>query len=176
MQIDSFNHSIDTWIRALQGYSYQLLCIRPSPAGWSLGQVYMHLVADSVYYIDQIKICLINNDHAAEEASATARTMFLNNDFPDTSIEGDPSNNLVPQPQSKEKLLRDLLNVKNEMNELAILIIRSTNRGKTKHPGLGFFSGREWLQFADMHFRHHLRQKKRIDDFLNQSSRDISLS
>ena len=27
--------------------------------------------------------------------------------------------------------------------------------GKTKHPGLNYFTAKEWLQFAEMHLRHH---------------------
>jgi hypothetical protein len=54
------------------------------------------------------------------------------------------------------------------MSSAAIKITESPFGGKTKHPGLGYFSAHEWLQFADMHFRHHLRQKKRIDDFLER--------
>ncbi|MDB5279911.1 MAG: DinB family protein [Ferruginibacter sp.] len=52
------------------------------------------------------------------------------------------------------------------MNDLAARIAASKFKGKTKHPGLDYFSATEWLQFVDIHFRHHLRQKKRIDDFL----------
>jgi len=63
-------------------------------------------------------------------------------------------------------LKSSLLNVKAEMNRAAILISKSSFKGKTKHPGLHYFSATEWLQFAEMHFRHHLRQKKRIEDFL----------
>jgi hypothetical protein len=49
------------------------------------------------------------------------------------------------------------------------LITQSPYKGKTKHPGLHYFNADEWLQFADMHFRHHVKQKKKIDDFLRIS-------
>jgi hypothetical protein len=39
---------------------------------------------------------------------------------------------------------------------------------ETQHPGLYHFSANEWYQFAEMHFRHHVRQKKRIDDYLKK--------
>jgi hypothetical protein len=42
--------------------------------------------------------------------------------------------------------------------------------GKTKYPGLNYFTAKEWLQFAGIHLRHHLKQKKRIDDFLKNNS------
>jgi len=81
----------------------------------------------------------------------------------------DKDNAYLPQPNSKVQLLRDLIHIKEEMNQLAILIAETPFMGKTKHPGLNYFSANEWLQFADMHFRHHLRQKKRIDDFLKRT-------
>ncbi|MEJ7682628.1 MAG: hypothetical protein WKG06_33180 [Segetibacter sp.] len=58
------------------------MCAKPSPNSWSLGQVYMHLIDDTNYYIEQIKICVSTNDNVIEEASPGAKTMFLNNDFP----------------------------------------------------------------------------------------------
>jgi hypothetical protein len=47
-----------------------------------------------------------------------------------------------------------------------VTILKSPFHGKTKHPGLGFFNANEWLQFAEMHLRHHLKQKERIEEFL----------
>jgi len=167
MSIDDFNYTIDIWIKELEKYDFDQLCTKPSSTTWSLGQMYMHLIEDTGYYIEQIKICLSNNENATEDAAPAAKIMFANNSFPDEIIEGAPSNLYMPQPESKEQLLHSLDNIKTEMNTLAILINESLFKGKTKHPGLNYFSASEWLQFADMHFRHHLRQKKRIDDFLN---------
>jgi len=170
MLIDDFNHTIDTWIKALDEYDFNQLCAKPSSTSWSLGQMYMHLIEDTSYYIEQIKICLSNNDNATAEALPNARAMFANNSFPDEIIEGAPSNQSIPQPKSKEQLLYCLQNIKTEMNTLATFINQNLFKGKTKHPGLGYFSANEWLQFADMHFRHHLRQKKRINDFLKMGN------
>ncbi|MEP6750508.1 MAG: DinB family protein, partial [Bacteroidota bacterium] len=165
MLIDDLNNTIDGWIKALKHYSFIQLCTKPSPESWSPGQMYLHLVSDTNFYIRQIKTCISSNDNAMEEASPFAKKMFLNNDFPDAIIEGDPSNAQIPQPVSKEHLMGLMLNLKNEINAVAILISTTACKGKTKHPGFNYFSAEEWLQFADMHFRHHLRQKKRIDDF-----------
>lgn len=163
--LEAFNLAIDFWIVSLKQYNFSQLSAKP-PGSWSIGQMYMHLLADTGFYIEQIRNCLNNRDHITEEASPTVQTMFLNNDFPDAIIEGAPSNAYIAQPESKEQLMKDLLNLKEEMNRVGILISQTTIRGKTKHPGLGYFSAEEWLQFAGMHFRHHLRQKKRIDAFL----------
>jgi hypothetical protein len=166
MRIENFNATIDIWIKALEGYDSDQLTARPSPGSWSIGQVYMHLLDDTSFYIEQIQVCIANNDHANDQATPAGKTMLLNNDFPDEMLEGSPANAFMPQPESKDQLMRDLLNLKAAMNNAAILISESSFHGKTKHPGLDYFSADEWLQFADMHLRHHLRQKKRIDSFL----------
>ncbi|HEV9036934.1 MAG TPA: hypothetical protein VGQ51_09945 [Puia sp.] len=47
-------------------------------------------------------------------------------------------------------------------------MIQGPATGKTRHPGLHYFNSLEWLQFAEMHMRHHFRQKKRIDACLTE--------
>jgi hypothetical protein len=166
MPIKDFNHTFDIWIKELEQHDFVQLRAKPSSNIWSLGQVYMHLIEATKYYIEQIRICISNNDYATQEASSDAKTMFLNNAFPDEALEGSPANAYVPQPDNKEQLMNGLINLKSEVNEVAVMISESPFNGKTKHPGLNYFSANEWLQFAAMHFRHHLRQKKRMDDFL----------
>jgi len=100
--------------------------------------------------------------------------MFLNNYFPDEVLEGPPKSSHTLQPDNKEQLTNGLVNLKEELNNVGRLISTSLFNGKTKHPGLNYFNANEWLQFAEMHFRHHLRQKKRIDDFLKISVQPLS--
>ena len=111
-----------------------------------------------------------SNENALEEASPAAKTMFVANNFPDEVLEGPPSNADTPQPKSMEQLVRLLMSLKTEINRLEKLISKSRCNGKTKHPGLNYFNASEWFQFAEMHFRHHLRQRKGIDDFLKIST------
>ena len=164
-----FNNTIESWIKEIDKYDFLQLSDKPSPGSWSLGQVCMHLLQDTNFYIEQIHACITTNDHAHEEATEDGKTMLANNDFPDAIIEGAPSNAHVPQPESKEWLMARLVDVRDEMKTLRKTIQETMYIGKTKHPGLGYFSAAEWFQFAGMHFRHHLRQKKRIDEFLKNN-------
>ena len=170
MLIKDFNHTIDTWIKEIEQYDFTQLCAKPSANSWSLGQVCMHLIENTDYYIEQIKICVSNDDYAMEEASPDGKRMLLNNAFPDEILEGPPSNLDTPQPDSKEELMRCLMKLKEDIQNVEVLISKSPFKGKTKHPGLNYFNANEWLQFADMHFRHHFRQKKRIETFLKSNS------
>jgi len=170
MDVKEFNHTLDRWIEEVEQNNFVLLCTKPSPASWSLGQLSMHLIEATMFYLGQAEICLSSNDNATEEMSPEARLMFGNNAFPDELIEGPPSNADTPQPESKLKLIRDMRSLKDEVNRISTLISISVCSGKTRHPGLKFFNAAEWFQFAEMHFRHHLRQKKRIESFLKFES------
>lgn len=166
MVIASCNQILDTWIHALAHYNSKQLCTKPSQHSWSIGQLYMHLLADTNYYVEQILFCISTNEHEAEEASPFAKTIFFKNAFPDELIEGAPDNSEIQQPVNKEALMRSLWKLKEDMYRIEILISKSSFQGKTKHPGLNYFNAQEWFQFAEIHLRHHLRQKKRIDEFL----------
>ncbi|MFT3936350.1 MAG: DinB family protein [Chitinophagaceae bacterium] len=157
--------AIDTWIETLNQYSYEQICTQPLVDSWSLGQVCMHLLGDTEFYIEQALICSHNNDNANESATAAGQTMLDNNSFPNEKLQN-PANAFMPQPASKEQLIKDMLQLKAALTNASELASQTSCKGKTKHPGLGYFNAAEWIQFADMHFRHHLRQKKKIEDLL----------
>lgn len=165
--IGVLNKTIDLWLLELKYYTLDQLRIKPSSTDWSMGQVYMHLVEAANYHIEQVKACLSSDQNKLENASPEANVMFLNDSFPDAIIKGPRSNDFTPQPETKQQIIDGLVAIRNELDG-PIALMFSTRRfsGKTKHPGLNYFDAKEWLQFSDMHFRHHLRQKKRIDEFL----------
>ena len=59
-----------------------------------------------------------------------------------------------------------LLALKDEIKSLEEILLNHPKPGKSKHPGLGYFNAQEWFLFAEIHMRHHFRQKARIDEFL----------
>ena len=165
MSTTSLTHTIDVYLSCLTYYSLDQLRIQPSTESWSMGQLYEHLIWDSQFYIEQIQFCMNNNDHADEPMSASALTLFQNNALPDIRIKGNAKHATLPQPESKEFLIQALTDVRDQFQMQHSLLIQSKNNGKSRHSGLGYFNASEWYQFADMHFRHHLKQKQRIEDF-----------
>lgn len=91
MLLEDFNQIIDTWINELDKYTTAQLLFKP-PAGWFLGQLYMHLVDDTNYYMEEIKRCMATDDNTNGDKSDFAKTLFTNNSFPDAAIEGAPTN------------------------------------------------------------------------------------
>jgi hypothetical protein len=164
--LSQFNETIEKWIVYLDDYTLEMLCRRPQIESWSLGQVYIHIIGDTKYYIEQIKASLSDNMNSEKEMHEDAKAIFRNNGFPDIPLEN-PSNDLnLRQPQSKDELLQGLASIKDEINKLYFMFDFEKSSGKTEHPGFRFFNALEWLQLAEMHMRHHFRQKKRIDDIL----------
>jgi hypothetical protein len=168
MLIDDFNNAIDVWINTVEQYSFEELCRQPDEHIWSLGQICVHLINDTSWFVEQIKICLLNDENANESMTSFAQTIFQNNSFPDEKLTN-PANDNMLQPSGKEKLLEAFIQLKKDMNEVAAQIQDTASKGKTKHPGFGYFNAMEWLQFAEMHLRHHLKQKERIEKFLQRS-------
>lgn len=166
MQMEDLNKTLDFWIGELDQYDFETLCVKPSENSWSLGQVYMHLIENGRFYIEEISQCLAGNQYVDNEPSDIAKQMFTKNELPDEMIEGPEENKQTPQPPDKQYLEESMLGFKREINALAERVSTTAFAGKTKHPGLLYFGAKDWLQFADMHFRHHMRQKKRIDAYL----------
>ena len=168
MLIDDINTTIDVWISDLQHRTLQELQARPAPKSWSLGQVYRHVIEETKFYLEQVDDCMKYNDNAQGEMDGRAKIMFANNTFPNQRIVGDTlTSEKVPQPESISRLREDMLRLKQEMNECAHKVMSSETVGKTAHPGHGYFSATEWLQFAEMHMRHHIKQKIRLEEELN---------
>lgn len=170
----TLDEMIQYYINELEHYSLHEICLKPSADGWSIGQLCLHLINDTRFYLEQIKICSTTNEHANEEASSVAKKMFEDDCLPDEDMEGSAENANIPQPGGKLELIAELNHLKEEVDAAAKLISNTGCVGKTRHPGLQYFSANEWLQFAEMHFRHHLRQKKKIDSFLAEVRKSLS--
>jgi hypothetical protein len=161
--LQQFNATIDTWINFLDDLTLETLVKKPIAGSWSLGQVYIHILADTPYHIAQMKAALATEADSEEPMHANAKWMFDNNMFPNMKIEGAATDDNTPQPSSKEDLLRELIAIRADVNVVYRSNDFSKSKGKTRHPGLLFFSATEWLRFTEMHMRHHFRQKKRIE-------------
>ncbi|MBP9926551.1 MAG: DinB family protein [Cyclobacteriaceae bacterium] len=165
--IEAFNRTIDHWITQIPNYSLKELQTKSDPQSWSLGQVYRHLIEETIWYNEQIVLSLTDTKNRNEEMTDQAKAMFAANEFPDVRIIGDPLiSDKVPQPESVEQLIHDMEKLKADTVALWQKI-RADTEGKSKHPGLGYFTALEWFQYMEMHMRHHLRQKAKLDAYLN---------
>ena len=169
MELNDFDKTIDQWIIALDEYSFKQLLFKNSNNQWSLGQLFVHLIESTNFFLQNIKGCLISHENLNEELSLAAKNIFKNNQLPDIEIKGPESNNFIPQPENPHFIKTGLLNLKNEFSKIKKVMLLSNISGKRKHPGLGYFNAEEWFQFAEIHLRHHFHQKNKLDSLLNKS-------
>jgi len=162
----NYNRELDHWIDTCKTYTEQQLLLNPRRDSWSLGQLGMHLIVNTWYFFKLVRICASTEQHSAKEMSSNASRMFLRNEFPNLLMEGPPLNKETPQPSNRDEVVKGLRSLKAEMNTISSPLANNRAKGKTRHPGLHYFDAMAWFQFSEMHFRHHLKQKKRIESFL----------
>jgi hypothetical protein len=166
--MDRLRNTLIEWINGLKRYNEDELLIQPAPGKWSIGQVYMHLLSETNYFLSQVKYCLEHDENILEEMNEEGRQMFLSGEFPDVKIDRGPGLSEAIQPVNKQMLTDELEKLRQEIDLIEGKKDLSDFKGKTRHPGLGYFNAMEWLQFSEMHMRHHFRQKRRIDEFLSK--------
>jgi len=168
--------SIDLCLQALEKYSLPQLSIKYDPKKWSLGQMFLHIVESTDFFLDNVETCLRQMKDAGEPTTERALKVFSANELPDIEIMGPSSNDLTPQPESIESLREGLTKLKLRAVAVREKLSGDPPSGKVKHPGLGYFNAREWYQFADIHVRHHLRQLPRLEGKLNLGGEGINSS
>jgi hypothetical protein len=159
-----FNETLQQWIAWLDNYSLATLLRKSRPGAWSLGQMYIHLLVSTEHFIKQAKLAAATGDNRDEPMHENARWMFDHNSLPPRILEGPDNDSNIPQPGTKEEIAVRLARIRDDINGETVAAALSGSGGKTRHPGLLYFSAREWLQFAEMHLRHHFLQRQRIED------------
>jgi len=159
----AFEPTLGEWKNLIQEISSDDLYFKLAPGEWSLGQLFMHVIEESNYFLDQALSCLENDMYTDKSMTAEAEEMFAQNAFPDIRIKGDPANaSKVEQPDHVHQIDLYWDRLAEKVSLVKEALATKKNLGKSQHPGLGFFSASEWFQFTEMHMRHHLRQKDRI--------------
>ena len=178
----SFDQTITQWIDFLDQYTLQQLLQEPEPDAWSLGQVYIHLLDNIRWQLDQAKASLSSDANKEKDMYEDAKAMFARGGFLNIQIKGPFTGVFIRQPESVEELKTAFLGFREESQALLGAAASGASvstsgasasadggapaRGKAKHPGLGYFNAGEWIQFSEMHMRHHFHQKRRIDQAL----------
>jgi hypothetical protein len=164
----NFTKTIGDWNLALDKYTEEQFAVRPDSESWSIGQVCQHLMLSTGRVFLIIDKCLEGNQNETEQKSDIGEISFKQNALPDMKVKLPLTVQPTPeQPQNKQVVKNEFEKIQNNFNRLSEVVSKSSSRGKEKHPVLGFLNSAEWLQTLDMHFRHHIRQKGRIDSFLN---------
>ncbi|GIP22042.1 DinB family protein [Paenibacillus sp. J22TS3] len=134
--------------------------------GWSLGQMYVHLIGSALYMqLRSAQRCLEGEEELSREAFKTevGEAVFKLGGFPPIRVQVPPSPQYTPQqPTSREQLLDGFKEVLEQMKALEPKLENYDEQYKAPHPRLGALSAMEWFALTEMHYRHHLLQEERL--------------
>ncbi|MDR0270412.1 DinB family protein [Paenibacillus sp.] len=158
------------YLKELDCFSMEELTRKPGEEEWSLGQMYMHLINASLYmHLRNVRACAESAEGVITggEKSERGEVVYLNQEFPNIQVRVPASSGYTPpQPASKEQIREGLQSVLIKMKETEPLVHSASPQNKLVHPGFGALNAAEWFMLVEMHYRHHLRQKERLESFL----------
>ncbi len=166
-----FEEVITIWENELDNYTMQELLKKPSDEKWSMGQLYNHLISATLsFHLKQIEACIASDENKNKKKNFKGFiTYHILGKMPPIKIKVPPSDAYTPkQPESKDAIAEGLKKCRERTKNALATIQNATASGKTAHPGLAFLNAEEWYKLIEMHFRHHLRQKKELDMFLQK--------
>lgn len=170
--LSSFNRVLDTWEQALDQYSEEELLRQPDADSWSMGQVYVHLLKSTQHFhLKQAEACMNSEENAgAFKTFRGIMVYYVLGGMPSIKIKVPPSPQYTPpQPDSKAALKDGLAAIRPLVAETAQQLNQFKGRsGKTQHPAFGYLNAKDWFCLVEMHWRHHLQQKGRLDQFLEK--------
>ncbi|MFN6945906.1 MAG: DinB family protein [Cytophagaceae bacterium] len=154
-------------LKELDYYGINQFKQKESENEWSIGQLYDHLIFGTQnFHVREIRNCLEKKNGATKGGKKVkGMWFFMTGSFPPFKFKGKNATNYEPaQPGNPVQIKDDLFRFIKLMNQLAKEIDKSDLSFKTENPSLGMLNALEWYKLIEMHFRHHLKQKHRLDE------------
>jgi len=167
--LSNFNKIVEIWEKDLEKYNLNQLTKKENEENWSMGQLYKHLIDGTInFHLKQVNDCISSSENKSKKKNFKGFIAYnILNGFPPIKIKVPASETYTPkQPASIEELKDGFQKLKQEMNTI-LSNFKNDKKGKTSHPGFSFLNASEWFRMIPMHFKHHLKQKERIDNYLN---------
>ena len=166
--LSRFEEVAEQYVKALDGYSAEQFTKKPAADEWSLGQLYNHLIQSAVHMqIQAIEQCASGNGVVGGDKTENGEMIIGAGKFPPITIKVPDSPQYTPaNPESTEEVKPKLLRLIDQVRELEPNLAAISPDQKMPHPALGYLNAAEWYQLISMHFVHHLRQKEKLDVFV----------
>jgi hypothetical protein len=161
----------EDYLRHLEGYTLEQLQRKPRDDDWSLGQMYLHLIGTATYMqLRNLELCRegsANPRVTGNGKSEPGQNVFAMGGFPPIQIKVPASPEYTPQqPESIDQIRNGLLAVLDKMRAVEPQVGAIPTEHTVDHPRLGGLNALEWFSLVEMHYRHHLRQRERLSQFL----------
>ena len=151
----------------LTTYSPEQLRHIPEAGVWSIGQMYDHLIVVAHEYLDKVSVCSEAKEQGCLEKTPSGKELFNNKGFPPIEIRLPDEMNAPPNnSDSQEELFNRMEKLIQRIEYWEAQVDTIHPERKEKHGGFGWLNAREWLDLVEMHSRHHLRQKEKLERYL----------
>ncbi|MNI57808.1 DinB superfamily protein [compost metagenome] len=169
--LQKFEEITNYYLHELSDFTIEQLKSQPSEQEWSLGQMYLHLINTALnMQLRNIDHCLTESENSVVSTrvkTEAGQEIFDQGGFPPVRIQVPPSPQYTPgQPESKEQLIQGLNDVMRRMQEIEPMIEKASLQYTAAHPRLGGLTAKEWFLLVEMHYRHHLQQKDRLKEYV----------
>ncbi|MBB3110080.1 hypothetical protein FHS18_002147 [Paenibacillus phyllosphaerae] len=156
------------YMEEMKKYTWEDFNRKPSAASWSLGEMYTHVIETGYLQMKSLLACLeVPENHALKKTFAGKVVYFIGG-IPPIKAKVPPSaEGTAYPPSSREELIKKMNVLEQQMEQALPIVMGASPDRKIEHPYFGYINAREWYYHILMHVKHHLRQKKRIDSFLN---------
>lgn len=170
--LQRFEQTVSYYLHELDGFSMEQLKFQQAEGEWSIGQMYQHLIQSALHMqLRNIEQCLAQSNGSTTTTAKTEEgaAVFEQGSFPPIRIHVPPSPQYTPaQPETKEQLIQGLALVIRRMNEIQPSLEEASVQNTVLHPRLGALNAKEWFLLIEMHYRHHLRQLKRLKQLMGE--------
>lgn len=160
------------WADALDRYSDNAFVLKPSGSDWCMAEVYDHIVQVTAKCLENALACSRSEGETGHSGMGAALFSLMGS-FPPIKlkIKQVPSGLEYiyhPQTISRQEARAGLEAALEKMKTAALQVQNSPKNIRVKHWAGGWFNAVQWYHSAEMHLKHHFRQKKRIDTFLQK--------
>lgn len=168
--LSNFLKIVEILEKEFEKYDFNQLTKKENQENWSMGQLYKHLIDGTLnFHLLQVNQCINSTENKSKKKDFKGFMAYnILNGFLPIKIKVPASETYTPkQPNSVSEIKDGFHKLKKEMKN-TFKNLENDENGKTSHPRFSYLNAFEWDHLIPMHFKHHLRQKKRIVEFLKQ--------
>ncbi len=169
---ESYKSTAEQLINQAANYTEAEFSLAPAEEQWSMSEMYRHIVLVTEKCLDNVDSCREGNGKRQKFAFGPALFSLMGS-FPPIKLRIKKVTESVkhiynPEAITISEAVAELQASINKMEQYQAVVKNTDKHLRIEHWAGGWFTAAQWYQSAEMHIRHHLRQKKRIDAFLKK--------
>ncbi len=169
--VQELNDLLDNYKTSLMGYSEAMFIFKSDEDTWSLAQMYEHVCSSAQkFFLANTKRCLEQrNGQEGGEPTEHGKQLMSLGAFPNIKIKVPEAvrTEIIASPKATYTEAIEIIRTSAASMQTAVEADPGTYR--VNHPIFGFLNAHEWFLNLEMHTRHHLKQKKELENLASNA-------